>query len=72
MSSRSHKTYNIYQRVKNLVDSGLMKKENVPAWFAAYELCPPRIKCYERDEDELRGHYYPVRNIVYEEDELRL
>ncbi|MEN2497942.1 MAG: Structural constituent of ribosome [Marteilia pararefringens] len=73
MISKCHKTRCIYQRVKDLIESGMIKDQrSVPLWFESYQRFKPLIVTRVAEGDDAKGHYVSVRNVLYQEDELRL
>ncbi len=75
--SRTHKIGTIYSRVTRLLQTGAMKEETKPLWYAIYEAFPPK---YEPRIDRHTLTYGnggnvakmpPPPKILYEEDILR-
>ncbi|XP_043461239.1 28S ribosomal protein S23, mitochondrial [Leptopilina heterotoma] len=65
--SRLEKIGTIFMRVQNLVKGGVLKKDELPIWYAVYEAFPPK---YEPRFDR-PGSIAPLSNIYYTEDLIR-
>ncbi|XP_066583879.1 small ribosomal subunit protein mS23 [Prorops nasuta] len=65
--SRIERIGTIYTRVKNLMKSKALAKEDLPIWFPIYEAFPPKCEpSYGRREPDT-----PLKPIFYKEDIIR-
>ncbi|MES1902832.1 MAG: Structural constituent of ribosome [Paramarteilia canceri] len=56
----------------DLIETGFIKQVDIPLWIDAYHSFPPLCEGYSDDSDKKRIKEVMVRNIVYNEDRLRI
>lgn len=59
--------YPFASRMTSLLKGGVIAEDNLPAWYNVYKAFPPKYEpCFSRSKSEKE-----IKNIFYEEDQLR-